>query len=270
MYLEYDGLKNETETVMTLKDADGTNVVSFGKVSAGETQSMLFRDVINPKRGQVKVIAVPFLEGSHICKTIDQAIDMVKWLQHMHKKDYVHGDIRAFNLVFSPTRSVPIDFDFGGKVKEVRFPRGYNIDPFDGMRPGCEGGDPIKTVDDFRALKHVLTNLHKFDYDKDWKMQNPELYKECAVAQLDVGESETMEQLHSAFEALKGLYPLELKMKPSEDYVINLEKNSRNIFPKVEKGPGPSSTTGVTAFGMQESPEQKVKNPYETQQTGVV
>ena len=273
MYLEYDGLNNETETVMTLKDVGKTDVLQFGEVSAGHTQSMLFRDERNPERGQVMVIAVPFRKGSHICKTIDQAIDMVKWLQNMHDKGYVHGDIRAFNLVFSRTRSVPIDFDFGGQEGEVRFPRGYQTLLDDGNRTGCEAGNLIARKHDCKALNHVLTSLHEFDYGEDWKMQNPELFKECAVAQLDVGESETMEQLHSALEALKGLYP-KLKMKPSEDYAFILDEKAPKQFPKVQKGPRPSSTAGaaqVTAFGTQESPDKEnVVNPYETQQTGVV
>ena len=181
---------------------------------------MLFRDESNPKRGQVKVIAVPFLEGSHICTTTDQAIGMVKWLKNMHGKGYVHGDIRAFNLVFSRTRSVPIDFDFGGQEGEVRFPRGYQTLLDDGNRTGCEAGNLIARKHDFKALKHVLTHLHEFDYDEDWEEKNPKLYQDIGNARLKILDSKTMKQLDSALGALKKVYP-NLKMKPSEYYDFN-------------------------------------------------
>jgi hypothetical protein len=67
-------------------------------------------------RGKLKVIAVPFIEGSHCPQSKEQLVVVTKYLKKMHDNGFVHGDIRLLNIVFTenPEDSQLIDFDFWG------------------------------------------------------------------------------------------------------------------------------------------------------------
>ena len=76
--------------------------------------------------GQVQVIAVPYIPGNHVCKSPDQALLLVSFMKLLHESGNVHGDIRAFNIVFGENNSnvaALIDFDFGGRENTVKYPR---------------------------------------------------------------------------------------------------------------------------------------------------
>ena len=45
-------------------------------------------------------LSTPFSKGSHVCRNIGQAIQIVEWLKALHAEEFVHGDIRGLNLVF--------------------------------------------------------------------------------------------------------------------------------------------------------------------------
>lgn len=167
------------EEVIKVEDPGISDLLQFGELLGPENQnqhdhlcSMLFYDETVSKRGQMEVIAVPFIEGTHKFTTINQALDVVRFLKHMHEKGYVHGDIRGFNLIASDQEgaSQPIDFDFGGRVSEseedsVKYPPGYIPEPGDGIRPG-EPGQPIKKEHDVRSLISVLFGYHDITPDR--------------------------------------------------------------------------------------------------------
>ena len=46
-------------------------------------------------------------------------------LAKLHEMDYVHGDVRSQNIVFTTNSSVLIDYDLSAKVDSL-YPRGYN------------------------------------------------------------------------------------------------------------------------------------------------
>ena len=53
--------------------------------------------------------------------------DIGKLVEDFHQGDLVHGDMRLANFIFtkdSPCRMLLVDYDWGGKAKEVYFPRG--------------------------------------------------------------------------------------------------------------------------------------------------
>jgi serine/threonine protein kinase len=52
-------------------------------------------------RGKLKVIAIPFIEGSHIPQNKDQLLGVANFLKKMHDTGFVHGDIRLLNIVFT-------------------------------------------------------------------------------------------------------------------------------------------------------------------------
>jgi hypothetical protein len=91
-------------------------------------------------RGKLKVIAVPFIEGSHCPKKKDQLLGVAKFLKKMHDNGFVHGDIRLLNIVFTEKHedSQLIDLDFGGKDDDdsLVYPPGYKEVLRDGHRVG--------------------------------------------------------------------------------------------------------------------------------------
>ena len=155
----------ESEQVFKFEDPGPFKLLEFGELlqpSYNSRLSMLFYDDSVSRKGQIEVIAVPFLEGSHGFTTIDQAIDAVKFSEKLHEEGFVHGDFRAFNIVASTEegRSQPIDFDFGGSFDSVKYPPGYVPSPPDGDRPGKEG-QLITKEHDVQSLITVLFDLHE-------------------------------------------------------------------------------------------------------------
>ena len=123
-------------------------------------QPTLFRE--DRLRGKVEVIAVPFVDGGHICKNVEQALMIVRSLKELHDAGFVHGDIRGLNVVFSHDSSAQfIDYDFGGKRGEVNYPPGYKCCLLDGYRVSAEEEKPIEVAHDVKALVFVLTNIHR-------------------------------------------------------------------------------------------------------------
>ena len=116
-------------------------------------------------QGQPKVIATPYHEGKHYATHPNQFIPIVNYLDNLHKNGYVHGDIRAYNIVLkyhdSEDNIKPegwlIDFDFGGLVKHnyPKYPSGYEKNLTDGFRRG-ESGQPITYDQDWYALGQML------------------------------------------------------------------------------------------------------------------
>ena len=49
--------------------------------------------------GQVKVICTEFHEGVHYAKRPEHFIPIIDHLEQLHENGYVHGDIRAYNMV---------------------------------------------------------------------------------------------------------------------------------------------------------------------------
>lgn len=113
----------------------------------------------------MEVIAVPFLAGRHVCSTVGEALQLTRFLREMHSDGFVHGDIRALNIVFDGMNTALLDYDFGGKEGAVNFPPGYATTLPDGNRQVEEEAN-ISKLDDAEALCYVLAGLHVLD-DKD-------------------------------------------------------------------------------------------------------
>jgi hypothetical protein len=64
--------------------------------------------------GRLMVLSRP---SSWVCTTQrQQLLDAVNQLHALHTAGYVHGDIRAFNIIFLGTGARLIDFDVGGQA----------------------------------------------------------------------------------------------------------------------------------------------------------
>eukprot|EP00978_Attheya_sp_CCMP212_P031042 scaffold116005_cov63-Attheya_sp.AAC.2 len=109
-------------------------------------------------RGELDIIAIPFIEGRHIPEMIDQLIEVAHHLKRFHDCGFVHGDPRLLNMVFGP-KSQLIDFDFGGREEEnLKYPSGYRYLVPDGQRQG-KAGMPITKSDDVYALVQAFNKI---------------------------------------------------------------------------------------------------------------
>jgi serine/threonine protein kinase len=120
-------------------------------------------------KGQLKVITTPYHNGVHYATLPNQFVPIVDYLERMHANGYVHGDIRAYNMVLNYENSKDlkgwlIDFDFGGRIDESpKYPSGYVKSLDDGFRRG-EPGETITVEDDWFALGQVIFQCYSLDH----------------------------------------------------------------------------------------------------------
>lgn len=116
-------------------------------------------------RRSLQIISTPYRKGYHVPNSPAAFIPVILQLQKLQQLDYVHGDIRAFNTVFGIDSSEGwlIDFDFGGKEGQTRFPKGYKTMLEDARRIGKEL-NPIEKFHDWHSLGRMIFEV--FDYNK--------------------------------------------------------------------------------------------------------
>lgn len=89
--------------------------------------------------------------------------DIRKLVDDFHEEGLVHGDLRLENFIFtesSPRKMMLVDFDWGGKVGEARFPRGALPEELwpQGKKPQ-RLDELIAEEDDDRVLAKVFEQL---------------------------------------------------------------------------------------------------------------
>ena len=171
VYLNKEVYGRECYTALDVRDQTTTGGTIRPFRDPTYYQKEVFFSTERNKGGRVLAIAVDFIPGVHYFETIHQVSSIVKKLSQLHYAGYVHGDIRALNLVVQGNSAEFIDFDFCGKKNEVTYPPGYNELLKDGLRKG-KANQPITTHDDFMALKSIfklhepsIFKLHKPDDD---------------------------------------------------------------------------------------------------------
>jgi serine/threonine protein kinase len=113
-------------------------------------------------KGGLTIISTPFLEGRHWAESPAEFVPVVKFLELMHSKGYVHVDIRAFNmLICKDSKSRLIDFDMSRKIDTgPKYPANYQDLLADGKRMG-QSGKLVTKWDDWAALLNVIFEVHK-------------------------------------------------------------------------------------------------------------
>ncbi|KAG7358029.1 phosphotransferase enzyme family protein [Nitzschia inconspicua] len=163
------------------------------------------------------IIAVPYCDGRHYAVSPADFLPIIDQLQALHKAGFVHGDIRAYNIVFKDhKKGWLIDFDFGGKSDVQTYPKGYRQSLNDGIRIG-EDGKAITKYHDWYALGMLMFTIHSIPEDAQSSknllmiLQRWTLLKEdkCTDNNIEalkdflgqfIGKTITM-KLHSPFEA---------------------------------------------------------------------
>ncbi len=112
---------------------------------------------------QLQVISVPYKEGSHVATKLTDFIPIIQQLQALHGRGYVHGDIRAFNVVFGREGAGLIDFDLSGKPNTT-YPPGYKMKLLDGDRIGNGEAESrhnkLEFWHDWYALGKMIFQIH--------------------------------------------------------------------------------------------------------------
>lgn len=110
------------------------------------------------------IIATPYRVGGHVAKSAKVFLPVIAQLELLHRKGFVHGDIRAFNTVFGEQDDEGwlIDFDFGGQIGATYYPDGYRRNLDDGTRIGCEKAI-IEKWHDWYALGKLIFTVHNIN-----------------------------------------------------------------------------------------------------------
>ncbi|KAG7351585.1 hypothetical protein IV203_010945 [Nitzschia inconspicua] len=155
--------------------------------SHGENETFWARSSQN-----ILIIAVPYRQGNHYAKSPADFLPIINQLETLHRAGYVHGDIRSYNTVFKDhNEGWLIDFDFGGRIGEQKYPQGYKKALVDGRRLGKEG-ETITKYHDWFALGVLMFSIHNIpknaQYDemsrleKDW---TPLRESDCTKENID-------------------------------------------------------------------------------------
>ena len=141
---------------------DGDNALPFGDPLPHDVNE---KDWLWEKRGKLLVISVPYRRGVHFAKKLSDFVPIWNHLKYHHEHNRVHGDIRAFNIVFGDEDGQStgwlIDLDFGGEAGKVCYPDNFIFDLVDGRRLEPDTEDrSIRKSDDYYALWQVMTTVH--------------------------------------------------------------------------------------------------------------
>ena len=116
----------------------------------------------------VNILSYPFIPGSHSPSISAQLRAVLRSVIRLHEAEYVHGDIRASNIVFCPSsglgcsskRSQLIDFDYCGEEGKARYPPFFNPVISDGKRHDeASSGALLRKEHDYFALASVFSQF---------------------------------------------------------------------------------------------------------------
>ncbi len=146
---------NNIYTVTALPIAD--SIAAASKAMNGDPFWTKTNDV------QLEILAVPFKQGSHVATKLTDFQPIILQLQQLHAAGFVHGDIRAYNVVLGPQGGL-IDFDFGGEPGEP-YPEGYRTTLIDGYRAGSGEkenyqNNTLAFWHDWYALGFLIFHVH--------------------------------------------------------------------------------------------------------------
>jgi hypothetical protein len=118
-------------------------------------------DALWDEKGDLLVVQASFCEGEHRAYHVGDFEPIIRQILELHQQGFVHGDLRFFNIVLRGKDGSLIDFDLGGRIGEVTFPKGYRFDLPDGDRFG-KPGELILEYHDWYAFVNALEKYHDF------------------------------------------------------------------------------------------------------------
>jgi hypothetical protein len=103
------------QTVLLTVPNDATNALEFG-YPLPEDFELHRRDWLWTGRGKLLVIGTRYRHGRHYAEKPTDFLPIIEHLEYLHGREYVHGDIRAFNMVLggsTEARGDPVDAHAG-------------------------------------------------------------------------------------------------------------------------------------------------------------
>jgi Protein kinase domain len=123
------------------------------------------QDCLWDKNGKLQLIETAFRNSHrlnvHEAQRPGDFLPIINHLQHLHEQNFVHGDIRAFNMVFDGEDGRLIDFDLSGLEGKTWYPLGYKYELPDALRCG-HAHSLIEKHHDWYALGKVIFEFHEF------------------------------------------------------------------------------------------------------------
>jgi hypothetical protein len=184
------------------------------------------------KGGNIKLIATPYRNGKHFATWPTDFVPIIDQLKELHDADFVHGDIRAYNMVFGerahetkPPTGWLIDFDFGGKAGEVRYPPGYNGALRDGTRIG-RGEELIEKWHDWYSLGHIIFQFHKWKKPSDGlDIQELSLHR-LSQTWVETGDHFTDSTIEELKSFLSDFERLKWTVQPTGGFQVDLDRGN--------------------------------------------
>ena len=199
LYETCPGLNENCQVVLHIPDTDDPScLLAFGNVlptatpapapTKGDEKILSNMEWLWKFQGQLKVISTPYHEGKHYATKPKHFLPIIDHLEQIHASGFVHGDIRAYNMVLNykdddddtndpnhKPEGYLIDFDFGGREAESpTYPSGYVHKLDDAFRLG-RPGDIITTAHDWYALGDVIMNRHELRFTRKMPTVREEL-----------------------------------------------------------------------------------------------
>jgi hypothetical protein len=161
----------------------------------------------------LRIIAIPYKKGEHFATKPTHFIPVIDQLKELHAAGFVHGDIRAFNTVFSDQADQGglIDFDFSG-IPGHAYPQGYVKLLPDGRRKGHGKGrgihDKLRYWHDWYALGQLIFVVHGLTPPNgDSETHSSMILREHAMTKelKALGDESSEDNIARSIEKLKGL-----------------------------------------------------------------
>jgi len=111
------------------------------------------------------LLRYPFLKGASVAKKASEFVPLFEELAKLHEQDVVHGDVRAYNMIFvEGCGGKLIDFDYSGKHGTRPYPPGYWRDLEDTKRHvRAVAGQPMRKEHDCFSLGAVMA-MYRCDH----------------------------------------------------------------------------------------------------------
>ena len=216
-------------------------------------------DWIWSPRGRLLLLSVPFREGRHAAGTFGHFIPVLQHLNYLHEHGRVHGDIRAFNIVFKDEqKGWLIDFDYGGKAGVARYPANFNFTILkDGKRIEADRGK-IDKFHDYYALWHLMYSIHDSQRSKraisekdgraELQTDLDSLHEHCQEA----AENGTTESYQLGYSRMKKAWPRFLKKWAKVELKLDL-----NFSTALKKQEGHEGVGRRVQIKEEEPPQQQ-------------
>ena len=153
------------------------NETIFSNDSATQNSFGIRRSWPLSQKTLIQVVTTPYREGAHVAMRPTHFLPVIAQLQDLHGLGFVHGNIRAFNTIFSNEVDFPaylISFDLGGQHGKATYPKWYHGLFGDGLSIGV-GGKPIMKWHDWYALGQLMFSIHKIAPPKGVSYHNDDI-----------------------------------------------------------------------------------------------